>query len=724
LSSHAYLFAVTKSVDGTDGAKPQVITFPSIVELVGASTISERARLSIGRAAEGDDPMLIVAEPGLDACAVARAIHESSARAHASFMIIDCASEDAAVLERQIFGAEAFGGTLLLTNLDALPAPVQARLARVLRDGQIETDAQGRGVTFDVRVIGSVSAGVDEPLNDGTLRRDLCARFNIRLDLPPLRQRPADIPLLIGCLVGESAIAARVPIPTFTREALTLLGALPWRRNFEELREVLNLLVRSAAGGVVRLEDVLDHVPLEPITTSQGSTRSLREARLCFERHYIASVLSRHRGRMEDAAKTLGMQRTNLYRKVRQLGIGARRAKLALLLLLMTPVAANAQIVAPRETAQIEFGPVSLYPSIQIREAGIDRNVFNEGSDTKEDFTFTLASRALGVVRLGANELLFSSGSDYVWLKDNASQRANNATYAFRFNLSASRWKPYVGGQRAQTRARPGVEIDTRARRIEQMAVVGSDFNLTERSAVTMSAQWDESDYGEGERFRGVDLDQALSSVRREYTGGYRYAITPFTTVWISGHFRDVVFPNSHVRDLKSYSLLPRVDFSPEAALRGSFTAGYEVFVPGDEALTELRGLVMSGDLNWAMGERTLFDLIVDRSVNYAYDDLQPYYLQTGARLTVTQRLFGPIGLQGSAERQNLAYRWRRELSTPVASTDRVDTFNVLSGGVTVNLGQGFSVLIGVEKSLRRSSDDSRQNFDRTRILSTLTLGR
>jgi DNA-binding NtrC family response regulator len=285
----------------------------------------QRARGNLNRASSGVDAVLVVAEPGLDAAAVARAIHDGSSRASGPFISIDCARNDAARLEHEVFGHGAPGGTLLLTDLEELPAPLQARLARVLRDGQVDVDASGRGRLFDVRLIAGISSNVDDALREGTLRRDLCGRFGLRIDVPPLRQRPVDIPLLIGCLVGESALAARIPVPTFTREALTLLSALPWRRNFDELREVLDVLVRAAVGGSVRLEDVLVHLPLEPVTTGYAGVTSLREARQRFERHYIASVLHRHRGRMEDAARALGMQRTNLYRKVRQLGLGLAR---------------------------------------------------------------------------------------------------------------------------------------------------------------------------------------------------------------------------------------------------------------------------------------------------------------------------------------------------------------------------------------------------------------
>jgi len=311
----------------TDGAELYLNGFPTTVELIGGSVPVERAREVFRRATLAADPLLIVTEPGLDAAAVARAVHEAGSRHTGPFAVVDCALPDTSRLEKQVFSTVTAGGTLALTNLHELPIPLQARLARVLRDGQIDVDLSGAGAPFDVRVIASITGEPDDAIQERTLRRDLCGRFELRLELPPLRQRSMDIPMLIGCLVADAAADARVPVPTFAREALTLLAALPWRRNFDELREVLDVLVRAVVGSVVRLEDVLDHVALEPVVWSQGSATNLRDARLSFERHFIAKVLNRHRGRMEDAARSLGMQRTNLYRKVRQLGIGVPRAR-------------------------------------------------------------------------------------------------------------------------------------------------------------------------------------------------------------------------------------------------------------------------------------------------------------------------------------------------------------------------------------------------------------
>jgi hypothetical protein len=146
------------------------------------------------------------------------------------------------------------------------------------------------------------------------------------------------------------------------------------------------------------------------------------------------------------------------------------------------------------------------------------------------------------------------------------------------------------------------------------------------------------------------------------------------------------------------------------------------VFVPDNPELASNKGIIVEGLLNWSISGVTTFDASVLRKVNYSYQDTQPYYLQTGARLTVTQRVFGPIGLQGSADRQHMSYRWRRGVP-PTPGSDRIDTADTVSGGVSVYLGRGFSVLVGAEHARRHSSEDVRQNYTRTRLLSNVTIG-
>ena len=122
----------------TDRAEQHLIAFPSIVELMGGSTAAEQARAAFDRAASATCPVLLIAEPGLDATAVARTIHDRSARFGEPFVVAECAAEDTAHLEDLIFGTLALPGTLALVNLQELSSSLQARLAQVLNDSDIK----------------------------------------------------------------------------------------------------------------------------------------------------------------------------------------------------------------------------------------------------------------------------------------------------------------------------------------------------------------------------------------------------------------------------------------------------------------------------------------------------------------------------------------------------------------------------------------------------------
>jgi len=292
----------------------QLEMFQGLAELAGTSPAVETARAYVARASDTLDPALISAERGFDALAVCRAVHAGSDLAGFPFVPVDCRSQTTESVDRDLATLMP-RRTVVLTNLDELGPPLQEHLTLRLQD------AAG------ARVMATVTGDVESAVAEGKLARELCLRFPLHLEVPPVRRRPGDVPILVGCVAAEAASACSVTMPSFSREALALLSALPWRRNLEELREVLDVLVLVAEGGTIQLEDVLGHVPIERLWARTPGTATLREARHQFEREYIASVLSRHRGRMDEAARTLGVQRTNLYRKVRQLGIGRARSK-------------------------------------------------------------------------------------------------------------------------------------------------------------------------------------------------------------------------------------------------------------------------------------------------------------------------------------------------------------------------------------------------------------
>jgi DNA-binding NtrC family response regulator len=310
------------------------------LELAGRSPAIGRVQEFVRRVAALDDCVLVIAERGADVESVARELHARSRTASAPFVAVECA---AAAPDRLLFGepaghasldleavspdsrlAAARGGTLFLHEVAELPAAVQARLARVARDGEVRID--GEPVTTAIRLIASASPGIDADVREHRFRADLYRRLSRwRIDLPALRDRSDDVPAIAGRLIEDLCAAEGLAPRTLTQAALALLAALTWPGNMAELRDVLARVVSGSDEGTIQVEHLLPALQLDRAVVPFAPAGSLREARLRFERDYIAAVLQHHGWRMADAAETLGIQRPNLYRKARQLGIPLAR---------------------------------------------------------------------------------------------------------------------------------------------------------------------------------------------------------------------------------------------------------------------------------------------------------------------------------------------------------------------------------------------------------------
>lgn len=318
-------------------------------EIFAESSAMRAVLDGVRAAAAAHGGVLICGEAGSGRRTIARELHHRSAGASAPLVCVDCAEMQE--LESVLFGAppprgtgdsakpsvdrisklsllyQAVGGTLFLGHLPEMPARVQARLARVLRDGEAIVVESRRTVPTRMRLIASADGGWDTAVAEGQIRSDLCKRCSaMRLDVPPLRNRREDIPALASLFVeqvcAESAIEARTIEPS----AMALLCAFPWRGNATELRGLLHTLVPRSSQPTITLEDVLATVHLDGSARNFIGSGTLREARERFERDYIQGVIERHRGRVGEAAISLGIQRPNLYRKLRALRLSSSRA--------------------------------------------------------------------------------------------------------------------------------------------------------------------------------------------------------------------------------------------------------------------------------------------------------------------------------------------------------------------------------------------------------------
>jgi DNA-binding NtrC family response regulator len=207
-----------------------------------------------------------------------------------------------------------------------MPGRVQLRLARILRDGEVAV-AQADGSTTNrcvaVRPMGTLEPAQGEERIVSELRRRVAQNV---IDVPALRDRREDIAALARYMLADICAGLEVPVKTLSKQAAELLAALPWRGNLNDLRDVVRAVALRTPGHLVRLSDVLATVRLDGGPATFTSTGPLKQARQRFEREYVASVLAQHHGRMAEAAKALGIQRTNLYRKVRQLSVSRERS--------------------------------------------------------------------------------------------------------------------------------------------------------------------------------------------------------------------------------------------------------------------------------------------------------------------------------------------------------------------------------------------------------------
>jgi DNA-binding NtrC family response regulator len=321
-------------------------------DLYRHSTAMRDVMALIARAATMRAGVLIRGEDGTGRQIAARAIHSQQNGSAAAFVTVNCGAYDTEELDAVLFGTaarsqhsgdhrsrglervsrqarlyQAMGGTIYLQNVAEAPTSVQARLARVLRDREVLLVENGEPIAFDIRPMAGVDFGFDSAVQEGRVRDDLVRRLSvIRIDMPPLRGRREDIPALANYFLREICAALHVPPKTLSRPALLLISALPWRGNAVELRTLLEAVVNGLQGGRgIGLEDVLAHLRLDggSVVFSGGGT--LKQARARFEREYIGAVLEQHHGRISEAAKALGIQRTNLYRKMRSLRVTSDR---------------------------------------------------------------------------------------------------------------------------------------------------------------------------------------------------------------------------------------------------------------------------------------------------------------------------------------------------------------------------------------------------------------
>ncbi len=309
-------------------------------DIVGESPAIQALRTQIQAAAPSHGRVLIRGESGTGKELVARAIHAQSLRAERPFVEVNCAAIPDELIESELFGHErgaftgattkrrgkfelADGGTIFLDEVGDMSLKTQAKVLRVLQEQTFERVGGGESLTVDVRVIAASNKNLEEEIGKGTFREDLFYRLNvIPFEVPPLRQRPEDIPLLAAHFLRLFSQEYGKRVKTLSAAALSLLTQSAWPGNVRELRNVMERMVIMVHPDVIEADDLEPSLrfPAPPELTEEPDG-TLREARDAFEKQFIARRLAEAHWNVTRAADRLGIERSNLHRKMRAYGI-------------------------------------------------------------------------------------------------------------------------------------------------------------------------------------------------------------------------------------------------------------------------------------------------------------------------------------------------------------------------------------------------------------------
>ncbi|NIA31162.1 MAG: response regulator [Actinobacteria bacterium] len=310
-------------------------------KMVGQSTAMKKVYAMIEKIALLETPVLILGENGVGKELVAQAIHNKSPRAKKQMVKINCPAIPDTLLESELFGHTrgaftgahtahngrllmAAGSTLFLDEIGDLSLDAQAKLLRFLDSGEIQRVGSTETIRVDVRIIAATNQDLLQMVHDRTFRQDLYYRLEVfPLTVPPLRRHREDISLLLEHFISEYTAKKGTLKPSLSPTALHYLTSYDWPGNIRQLQHLVERMLILFNQEIIDLEHVrfLLTAPEEQPSTAESENKTLSSARRNFEKEHILSVLAETNGNVTKAARILGVDRANLYRKMEGLGI-------------------------------------------------------------------------------------------------------------------------------------------------------------------------------------------------------------------------------------------------------------------------------------------------------------------------------------------------------------------------------------------------------------------
>lgn len=381
-------------------------------------------------------------------------------------------------------------------------------------------------------------------------------------------------------------------------------------------------------------------------------------------------------------------------RQPRRLTYGLLVASSLLVMLLASVAAAQEQDEDPVATAPVHLGPVGLAPRIAITNLGVDTNVFHQASESDSDFTATLSPETDLWLRTADGLLSVNGRLDFVYFGQFKSERSVNGFGRAQYEYAFNKLRPFASVTVLNTRARPGYEIDARARRLESTVTAGVELRALSRTSVELAARRRTVDFAGDAVFMGTRLEEQLNRRVEGVDLTIRQRLTPLTTAVLRASGERQRFDISPIRNTDSSHVMTGFELSQFALIRGRAFVGYRrLTAAGGGTLPAFSGVTADIDVAYTAPTETRISLGVASDLDYSFEFAYPYYVQTGWTISVVQRVTSrwDVVLRGGHDR--LGYRGESE----ALPGQRVDFVDHIGGGVGYQLGQdtrlGFDVL-------------------------------
>jgi two-component system nitrogen regulation response regulator NtrX len=314
------------------------LRFERQYQMVGTGASMEKIHEAIRRSAPTNATVLITGESGTGKELIARAIHANSNRSRNPFVQVNCAAIPEDLIESELFGHEkgsftgatskqigkfeqAHKGTIFLDEVGDMSARTQAKVLRVLQEGEVERVGSAATIKVDVRTIAATNKQLEEEIAEGRFREDLFFRLSvIPIHSPPLRERREDIPVLIDHFVETFSAEDNLRKKQISAEAMERLTEYPWKGNIRELRNTIERLLIMSSAKVITVEDLPEGIRnlSETVMPDHREVATLKEFKESSERSFLVSKLRENNWNISQTAQVIGTPRSNLYKKLEQ----------------------------------------------------------------------------------------------------------------------------------------------------------------------------------------------------------------------------------------------------------------------------------------------------------------------------------------------------------------------------------------------------------------------